>query len=40
MLSKKIKIEKRTLRILEFFALLPANPTLKQRKYYNKIMKE
>ena len=40
MLSKKIKVEKRTLRILEFFAILPANPTLKQRKYYNKIMKE
>lgn len=40
MITKKIQIEKRTLRILEFFAILPANPTLKQRKYYNKIMKE
>lgn len=39
MITKKIKVEKRTLRILEFFALFPTNPTLKQRKFYNKIIK-
>ena len=40
LISKKIKVEKRTLRILEFFATLPSNPTLKQRKFYAKIMKD
>jgi hypothetical protein len=40
LISKKIKVEKRTLRILEFFAILPSNPTLKQRKFYAKILSD
>ena len=39
-ITRRIKVEKRTLRILEFFAILPANPTLKQRKFYAKILRD
>ena len=39
LITKKIKIPKNTLRIIEFFAIFPSELTLKQRKFYNKVMK-